>query len=634
MAYAELVSRAVDGVEEDIIRVNTTWAEKELIKLIPGARWNAKDSVWELPLGWAQCIIMRGVFRQQITFGDRLTKWGWDELNGRINPIALLRNRITPDSNEILPGFAPTKPLYDFQTVGVQFMVNAGDLLLGDEMGTGKTVQALCALRHLHQRGDDVLPTVIVAPNSTKLNWEKETRTWFPEAEPVVISGSAKAKRDAFTANRNVPNAIFIINIESVRLHSRLASYGSVRLKRCKECDPKYGSSTVRVTECEVHPKELNSIPLKTFIIDEAHRIKDPKSKQTRACWSVANQKTVTHRWAMTGTPVANHPADLWSIMRCVAPYEYPSRTRFIDRYCLTAWNAYGGLDVVGVNPEHKDEFYKILDPRFRCMPKALVLKQLPPKVRQWRHVEMSPKQSKAYKEMEQTLITRLDDGNILVAPNNLAAQVRLLQLSSSYCEITPDPTTPSGIRVLMCDPSPKVDEFEAILGDLAPDEKVVACAMSKQLIMLTSKRLTKLKIPHGLITGDQTQWERQEALRRLQEGTDRVLLFTVQAGGTGLTMTAASTIVFLQRDWSMINNKQAEDRVHRIGSEVHETINIIDIVTRGTVEEHQIIRLYDKLQRLEEITRTKETLRLHGLSTAEMDAEEAKILNSNLGAL
>jgi SNF2 family DNA or RNA helicase len=80
--------------------------------------------------------------------------------------------------------------------------------------------------------------------------------------------------------------------------------------------------------------------------------------------------------------------------------------------------------------------------------------------------------------------------------------------------------------------------------------------------------------------------------------------LFTIGAGGVGLTMTAADTIVFLQRDWSLIRNLQAEDRVHRIGSEIHEAIHIIDVVAPDTVEEWQIQRVHEKLKRLEEIRR------------------------------
>jgi SNF2 family DNA or RNA helicase len=624
VAYAEL--RHTDtGIR---IEVETTWNEKELIKLVPGARWDPNGRTWSVPLGWAQCIILRGVFGQQVTFGEELTRWGWDELQTRVNPANSLRLRTELPDQLVAPYAMLDSRLYDFQRVGAAFIGYAGDCLIADEMGTGKTIQALSAMSIT-----DALPALVVCPNSVKLNWEREIREWYPEAEPIVVAGTATEKSKQLFRAAGLSCAVVIINFEALRSYSRLAPYGSIRLTRCRECDHAHGDPRCTPSRCEVHSKPLNTFGFKTVIVDEAHKMKDPRSKQTRACWAVMHGETVKRRWALTGTPLANHPGDLWSIMHGVAPYEYPSRSKFVDRYCLSAWNAYGGLDVVGINPEHRDELFKFLDPRLRRMPKALVLTQLPPKVRQWRHVEMTPRQAKAYRELESSLITKLDTGELLVAPNNLAAQTRLLQLSSSYCTLDPDHEALMGVRVTLCEPSPKLDALEDIMEELG-NKPLVACAESKQLINLAAKRMEKAKIPHGLITGDQTQWERDQALKQFQAGELRILLFTVKAGGVGLTMTAADTIVFLQRSWSMIDNKQAEDRVHRIGSEVHESINVIDIITRGTVEERQVVRLYDKLQRLEEITRDRATLTLHNRSTEHLDAEEARILGSNLGVL
>jgi SNF2 family DNA or RNA helicase len=133
------------------------------------------------------------------------------------------------------------------------------------------------------------------------------------------------------------------------------------------------------------------------------------------------------------------------------------------------------------------------------------------------------------------------------------------------------------------------------------------------------------------LITGRIGTWERQHNLDAFQRGEIPVLLFTVKAGGTGLTMTATDTMVRLQRSWSMIDNAQAEDRIHRIGAEQHESIHIIDLVTSDTIEGVQMSRLLEKRQRLEEITRTRETLLRAGKPIAELDAEAAAIMNSLL---
>ena len=611
-----------------VIRVYTQWNEKELIKSVPGVRWNAVDTAWDLPVTWASCVTLRGVFSNRLEVGPKLNEWARQEKLNRINPALKLRLQTEPDRPYDIP-------LYPFQQVGMEFLDAAGDALLADDMGTGKTITTLAAL----SRVPNGLPALVICPNSVKTTWEREANTWLKkfelEATPYVITGTPKVKERLLAQAQADPTALVIINIESVRLYSRLAPYGSVRLRACRECSST-GDAGLRASLCEVHPKTLNGFPFNTVIVDEAHRIKDPQAKQTRAVWAVCHQPSVRRRWALTGTPIANDPSDLWSIMHAVAPTDFPngSRSKFIDRYCLQTWAPYGGLTVIGISPEHREEFFKILDPRFRRMPKELVLPQLPSKIRQIRYVEMTPKQKTAYDQMERDYITVLGGEHILAAPTQLAVQVRLMQLASSYCTVeTPDPDKPAETIVTPVDPSPKVDELIAILDDLG-DKPLVVAAMSRKLIELAAKRLDKLKIPYGLITGKQTTFERDDAKEAFQNVRIRVLLFTVQAGGTGITLTRADTIVFLQRSWSMVDVMQSEDRVHRIGSERHEAITIIDVVTRDTVEDRQQIpRLYDKLNRLEEIRRDKELLAARGVETADLDDEYTRIINSHIGA-
>src|SRR5690606_18354914 len=103
------------------------------------------------------------------------------------------------------------------------------------------------------------------------------------------------------------------------------------------------GIPELTTARCQVHPKVLNGFGFKTVICDEAHMIKEPRSQQTRAVWAVGHDPSVKQRIALTGTPVANNPADIWSIMHFLQPDEFPVRGAFIDRYCPQAWNAYGG---------------------------------------------------------------------------------------------------------------------------------------------------------------------------------------------------------------------------------------------------------------------------------------------------
>jgi SNF2 family DNA or RNA helicase len=144
--------------------------------------------------------------------------------------------------------------------------------------------------------------------------------------------------------------------------------------------------------------------------------------------------------------------------------------------------------------------------------------------------------------------------------------------------------------------------------GDFG-DDSVAVSAVSKQLINLLSAELTKKKIAHGLITGDQDEDERQQAVDDFQAGKIKWILFTAQAGGVGITLTAARRLIMLQRPWSLVDYKQVLDRVHRIGSEVHDSIVITDYVTDGTIEERVIQVLETKADNFEQIVRDKNQL-------------------------
>jgi SNF2 family DNA or RNA helicase len=490
--------------------------------------------------------------------------------------------------------------LLTYQEADAAWLLIAENGLLANPMGLGKSVSVLASLEVGSSIGLDTLPAVVICPNSVKRHWANEITRFEIDMRPYVLEGGAATRNKMIGEALGDPRALVIVNFEAVRLHSRLAPYGSIRLARCIGC----GGTDEKITpaRCEVHPKGLNEFPARTIIIDEAHRIKDPQAKQTRACWSVAHGSTVTRRIALTGTPIANHVGDLWSIMHAVAPHEYPSRTRFIDRYALQSWNPFGSMDIVGIRPDTRDELFRFLDPRMRRVRKEDVLPQLPPKVYSTRLAPMGTKQAKAYKELEQTLVAELD-GELLIAPTNLTGALRLLQLASSYGELLESEELDGPLRYRLKEPSPKLDVLEEILDDME-GRPIVVCALSRQLIELAAKRLEARHESFGLITGAVHEAQRQRTLDEFQAKRLRVLLFTIQAGGTGLTMTAADTIVFLQRSWSMLENMQATDRVHRIGSEVHERVHVIDVIAPGTIEEKQLARLHEKRLRLEEVLR------------------------------
>ena len=590
------------------ITISALYRMREVCKSLPGSKWDGNKDVWRIPLSWTACLALRSTFKDSLEIGPNLKAWAVNELNTRINPCNLLR-----DVEAIEEG---DQDLFPHQRAGVEFLAKARRALLADEPGLGKTAQAIRGLKRIKEEGNDVFPALVVAPNTLKKNWQREFARWWPEVSVQVIAGTPVQRRKTFDVEADV----YVINWESLRTHSRLVSYGSIALSRCSDCGGHDSKTTT--ARCEVHERELNKINFNSVIADEIHRSKDPKSKQTRALWA-ASGKAET-RFALTGTPIANTVVDLWPILHWLDEKEWPSKTKWIDRYVNTFLNHFGALVILGLKPDMEKEFYAGIHPRMRRMLKARVLPWLPEILTDRRDVEMGAKQAKAYKQMLENMMSLLEDtpedqlqnaeiaagamdGDFVVAPNPLTQTGRLVQFASAYGTME---LSEAGEKMLLSEPSCKVDALmdDIKSGDFGEDS-VAVCAVSRQLIELLSARMTKEKISHGLITGAQSGDERQQAIDDFQSGKIKWILFTAQAGGVGVTLTAARRLVMLQRPWSLVDYKQALDRVHRIGSEIHDSIIITDYVTEGTIEERVIEALDSKAENFEQVVRDKSKL-------------------------
>jgi len=176
-----------------------------------------------------------------------------------------------------------------------------------------------------------------------------------------------------------------------------------------------------------------------------------------------------------------------------------------------------------------------------------------------------------------------------------LAQMTRLLQLSCASADVWTEEVWEydkelgekilvDKTRVQLKEPSWKVDAFMEVLAE-RPGKQVVAFAPSRQLIDLAAARAEKDGYRVARVVGDQSAKVRTEEIRAFQAGERDVICVTTSAGGVGITLTAASTAVFLQRPWSYVEASQAEDRIHRIGSERHDSVDIIDIVAKKTID-------------------------------------------------
>ncbi|UDL16788.1 DNA helicase [Arthrobacter phage Atuin] len=601
-----------------IIITEYEWRYKELIDSIPSATFKPKlgsgpNAAWHLSLTWQTCLALKSTFKDKLIIGPKLAQWTHELYTNVVLPAYNMRDNLTAEGYD---------GLYPHQKGDVAFLslIKRGFLFNG--MGSGKSISSFSAIKRLHELGELVFPVLIACPNSTKYSWEEEVEKVMPGLTISVVDGTASQRKKIFEK----PAHVYIINWESLRMHSRLKGYGSTALKRCTSCkglDPK-----VKPASCEAHNKELNDIPFRSVIGDEIHRIKDPHSKAARAFKAATGDAEV--RIGLSGTPIASNPSDLFSALNWMWPEAYPNRKKWIERMFIQAESGFGGKVVVGIRPEMETEFFQCIDPFTRRMPKEIILPFLPPIVPIRRDVEMGAKQAKAYKQMKEQMLAEVDD-DIIYTTSPLVKATRLLQFSSAYAEVEYkdiyDPKLDMVVNkqyVKLSDPSCKLDAFMDDLEDFG-DNSVVVFAVSSQLINMLSARLDKLKIPHGLITGDQDAKERKIHMDNFQAGNTKYILCTIAAAGTGITLTKGNTAVFLQRSWSMIENLQAEARVHRIGSEQHESIQIIDYVVKDSSEESVFKAVALKEENLEAILRDKVMMRKFINGELDLKPEEKK---------
>jgi SNF2 family DNA or RNA helicase len=576
------------------IWVESSYTEKDLMTQIPGGRWSREEKAWKLHLSWAACQQLRGVFGAELKVGPALTAWAWQEFTYRIDPAMYWRDKLVLDADK--PG-DDTKyvrqwidrieadselTLRDFQRVDVLYLFTRGQAILAAPPGLGKTAVAIRTMQVLHAMGLEPYPALVVCPNSLKHTvWARELERWAPELSVSVVDGGAVTRRKQIAETADVT----VINYESMRLHTHIAGYG-----------------TIRLSDKDKEHKELNELGPRTVICDEAHRLRDPQTVQTRAAWALLHD--AEYRYLLTGTPINNHAGDLWSLLHAILPDWFPAKTKYLDRYCEIGYNWFGGTDILGLKAQNQKEFRSVTEPVMRRIPKEAALPQLPPKLPiQYRETPMTPKQTKAYRQMETNLLAFLDDATMVAAPTALAKLTRLVQFASAYAEINEDGD------LKLTTPSSKVDDLLDLLDEMG-DEPLVVAAVSRQLIELASAALTDKGIPHGMVTGAQSVPMRAMAVNDFQEGKTRVILLTLGAGAEGLTLTRADTMLFMQRSFSPLENQQAEDRIHRIGAEHHDRITIIEQITPGTVEESKRDLLEAKGVRIEEVLRDKEMLR------------------------
>jgi SNF2 family DNA or RNA helicase len=321
---------------------------------------------------------------------------------------------------------------------------------------------------------------------------------------------------------------------------------------------------------------ELVDVKWFHVIADEAHAMQNRKSKQ-----SVAIKEIPTgYKTALTGTPAYDKPDDLWSILNWLYPRYWSSYWKYFNEHVMYA-NFNGYKSIVGVN--NPEKLQKEMEQFYIRRKKSDVLMDLPEKYYSQVDVELTPQQRRAYNSMKNDMLAWIGSQEALpvVAPVVIAQLTRLQQFAVAFAEWNDEKQ-----KMMLSEPSSKIDAVIEIVKE-AGSQQIVVFSQFAQVIKLLAKRLEKEGITCGKFIGETPADERSKLINDFQDGKVQVFAGTIAAGGVGITLTAASIVVFTDRSWSNALNLQAEDRLHRIGQK--SAVQVIDIIANNTIDAKRI---------------------------------------------
>lgn len=423
--------------------------------------------------------------------------------------------------------------LRPYQAHGVQWMSNlrrhACHGLLADEMGLGKTLQVLSLL---HANPISGKHSLIVCPASVVPVWESEVRRWYPKMKTAVLRSG-----DTFA---NDP-------VDSPKLW--ISSY----------------------TQLRRHKHLLDAVEFGYVVLDEAQQIKNPEAKVTHACCAIRAECRI----ALTGTPLENRLLDLWTLFRFLMPGLLGSRRRFEDAAQLE-------------DPERRDVFEKRLRrqiaPFILRRQKDKVGTDLPPKVEMDLICPISDLQRQVYEGLLNKGREELGD-DLQAAMQNQAMNFfsLLTRLRQACCDPGLVPDVAAGL-----DQSGKIQTLLTHLEEALEGEGARKVVIFSQFVQLLTrlKPVIQEKFPRvAMLELNGNTRDRAKPVETFQEKEGpAVILVSLRAGGTGITLHAADYVFLLDPWWNPAVESQAVDRVHRIGQQ--KRVFVYRMITQGTIEE------------------------------------------------
>ncbi len=404
--------------------------------------------------------------------------------------------------------------------------------ILADDMGLGKTVQVLAHLAALEAAGELKTPALIVAPTSVVGNWQSEASRFAPQLRVLELQGKTRAEK--FGA------------IEDA--HLVLTSYALLT-------------------------RDIDVLKAQRFsylILDEAQAIKNPKAKVSNLVQLI----TAEYRLCLTGTPMENNLEDLWSIFNFLNPgllgdvksFRKNFRKPIEDDQCS----------------DTRQRLARRLKPLLLRRTKAEVMLELPEKNLITRAVPLESKQRDLYETLRVAMLKKVREAlkRKGIKQSRIVVLDALLKLRQVCCDprLLPDHARPKSV--------PASSKFEHTLEMLetlvAEERRVLLFSQFTGMLALLEAAIAERKWSYLKLTG-QTE-KRSDVVRRFQEGHASVFLISLKAGGTGLNLTRADTVIHYDPWWNPAVEAQATDRAHRMGQT--QSVDVYKLIAKGTVEE------------------------------------------------
>ena len=405
--------------------------------------------------------------------------------------------------------------------------------ILADDMGLGKTVQVLAHILGEKQRGRLQQPALVVAPTSLVGNWRDEAARFAPALKVLVIHGADRADRyDAIAAHDLV------------------------------------------ITTYPLLPRDREQLLAQRFallVLDEAQAIKNASSQAAQ----VVREIPATRRLAMTGTPLENHLGELWAQFDAVEPGLLGSQRQFTKLY-RTPIEKHADAD-------RQQRLNRRIGPLLLRRRKDDVLTDLPAKTEIVHMLELAGDQRALYETLRLAQHERVQQAvrERGLAQSGIIVLDALLKLRQACC----DPRLVKLASAKKIKASAKLDALLDLLdGLLGEGRRVLLFSQFTEMLALIETALVKRRVTYQLLTGQTPAKDRSALVRRFQSGAVPVFLISLKAGGVGLNLTAADTVIHYDPWWNPAVEAQATDRAHRIGQD--KPVFVYRLICAGTVEE------------------------------------------------